>query len=56
MKHYRVYKLAAHQGRIMKGKDIEAVDDSEAMEKAAEDEDCPICEVWQSTKKVGSVD
>lgn len=56
MKHYRVYKLATPKGRIVKGKDIEAASDAEAMRKAEADEDCPICEVWQSTDKIGSID
>jgi hypothetical protein len=55
MKHYRVYKLAKPEGGIVKGKDVEAPDDHEAMQEAVADEDCPICEVWQGTKKVGSI-
>lgn len=56
MKHYRVYKLRDHGGRIVKGKDVVAPDDAAAMDHAHSDEDCPICEVWQGTKKVGTVD
>lgn len=56
MKHYRVYKLRGPQGRIVKGKDVEASDDRDAMEQAQADDDCPVCEVWQGTKKVGSID
>ncbi len=55
MKHYRVYKLSDSDGRIVAGKDVLAPDDEEAMEKADRDEDCPVCEVWQGTKKVGSI-
>ena len=56
MKHYRVYKLREPSGRIIKGKDIHASDDSEAMHQACEDPDCPICEVWQGAKKVGTIE
>lgn len=56
MKHYRVYKLREPQGRIIKGKDVEAHDDREAMQQAQDDDDCPVCEVWQGTKMVGSID
>lgn len=56
MKHYRVYKLADRDGRIVKGKDVHAADDQEAMQEAVADEDCPVCEVWQGPKKVGSID
>lgn len=55
MKHYRVYKLSEPSGRIVKGKDLMADNDGAAMEKAEADPDCPVCEVWQGTKIVGSV-
>ncbi len=55
MKHYRVYKLNEPEGRIVKGKDVNAADDQQALEQADKDEDCPVCEVWQGTKKVGDI-
>ena len=55
LKHYRVYKLDEDTGQIVKGKDVDAPDDNEAMKQAQEDEDCPVCEVWQSTKMVGTI-
>jgi hypothetical protein len=54
--HYRVYKLDAPRGRIIKGKDLEAGNDAEAMHEACADPDCPVCEVWRGAKKVGSID
>lgn len=54
MKHYRVYKLG-RRGDIVKGKDVVAADDGKAMQEARDDDDCPVCEVWQGTKKVGSI-
>lgn len=56
MQHYRVYKLSERDGRIIKGKDVEARDDVAAIREAEADDDCPVCEVWQGAKKVGSVD
>lgn len=56
MKHYRVYKLNAPKGRIVKGKDLHADSDAEALQEAGTDEDCPVCEVWQSARKVGVID
>ena len=53
MKHYRVYKLAEPKGRIVKAKDVHAAHDDEALQRAEQDEDCPVCEVWQGAKKVG---
>lgn len=54
MKHYRMYKLG-RDNRIIKGKDVFAADDAKAMREAGDDEDCPVCEVWQGGKKVGSI-
>ena len=56
MKHYRVYKLAGPQGGILKGKDMQAEDDAQALHEACEDPDCPVCEVWQGTRKIGSIE
>ena len=55
MKHYRVYKLREAEGRIVKGKDVEATDDKAAMRAADADADCPICEVWRGDEKVGDI-
>jgi hypothetical protein len=55
VKHYRVYKRARPMGPIVKGKDLLAPDDGEAMREAMNDQDCPVCDVWQGAKKVGSV-
>ena len=56
MKHYRVYKLDGPKGGILKGKDMQAEDDAHAMHRACEDPDCPVCELWQGTRKIGSID
>jgi hypothetical protein len=56
VKHYRVYKLSEPKGRIVKGKDIHAVHDADALRKAEQDEECPVCEVWQGAKKVGAIE
>lgn len=55
MKHYRVNKLAKPAGAVVKTKDILANTDREAMQTAREDDDCPICDVLQAGKKVGSI-
>jgi hypothetical protein len=56
VKHYRIYKLDKPQGQIIKGKDAHAATDEAAIQEAAADPDCPVCEVWQGIKKVGSVE
>lgn len=55
MKHYRVNKLAKPDGMVVKRKDILARDDRQALERAASDEDCPVCEVLHAGQKVGSI-
>ncbi len=55
MRHYRVNKLAAADGEIVKRKDILANSDAQAVARAKSDEDCPICDVWRDGEKVGSI-
>lgn len=55
MRHYRVNKVATPGGEVIKRKDILANDDREAVERAENDEDCPICDVWRNGEKVGSI-
>ena len=55
MKHYRVKKVAKAGGATLKNKDILAKDDAAAVERARDDEDCPICEVYHAGKQVGSI-
>ena len=55
MKHYRINKVAAPGGRTLKAKDILAANDSQAVARAEDDEDCPVCEVYRAGEKVGAV-
>ena len=55
MKHYRVNKLAKADGIVVKKKDILANSDREALAAAREDQDCPICDVLNQGKKIGSI-
>jgi hypothetical protein len=55
MKHYRVNKLAKKGGVVIKKKDILAQSDTHAIQRAAESDDCPICDVLHNGEKVGSV-
>ena len=55
MKHYRVNKVAKPGGVTLKTKDILASEDREAVERAKQDEDCPVCEVYHAGEKVGAV-
>ena len=55
MQHYRINKVAKKGGSILKRKDILARHTNEAVQVAAADPDCPVCEVWHDGEKVGSV-
>ena len=56
MKHYRIRKVAKPGGATIKTKDILATEDVAAVERARQDEDCPICEVYHAGKQIGSID
>jgi hypothetical protein len=55
MKHYRINKLAKVDGVVIKKKDILAGSDAEAVRHAADDDDCPICDVLRDGRKVGAI-
>ena len=55
MKHYRINKVAKPGGRPLKAKDILAANDEQAVVRAEEDDDCPVCEVYHAGQKVGAV-
>ncbi len=48
-------KLAKGGGAIVKKKDILAADDKQAMARTESDADCPVCEVLQDGRKIGSI-
>ena len=56
MKHYRINKVVKPGGAIIKKKDVLAASDAQAMARADADDDCPICEVFEAGKKIGSVE
>jgi hypothetical protein len=55
MKHYRINKLTRPGGKVVKRKDILARDDRQALERARDEEDCPVCEVLHAGEQVGSI-
>jgi len=55
MKHYRINKLAKRDGIIVKRKDVLANSDREAVQNAAESDDCPVCDVFRDGKRVGQI-
>ena len=55
MKHYRINKITRPNGAVVKKRDILARNDKDALDVAATDEDCPVCDVYQAGKKIGSI-
>ena len=55
MKHYRINKLSKLGGMVLKKRDVLAVSDRDAVQKAADGEDCPVCEVLKDGQQIGSV-
>ena len=55
MRHYRIEKVDTPGGTVLKRKDILADSDEEAIERAEESSDCPVCDVLRDGKTIGSV-
>ena len=55
MKLYRINKVAALGGPVLKKKDVLAASDRQAVETARDSEDCPICEVLSDGRQIGAV-
>ena len=52
---YRINKVTRPSGSILKKKHILASSDGEALSRAADSPDCPICDVLRDGELVGSV-
>lgn len=55
MKHYRIEKVSKPGGAVLKRRDILAASDQEAIKRAAESPDCPVCDVLRDGKPIGSI-
>ena len=55
MKLYRINKLKKPGGAVVKKHHVLASSDKEAVRRAEDSADCPVCEVLRDGKKVGSV-
>lgn len=55
MKLYRVDKLAKPGGAVIKKKHILAASDREAVQRAEDSSDCPICDVLRDGDKIGQI-
>jgi len=55
MRHYRINKVTKPGGTVLKHKDVLAVSDKEALQRAEDSPDCPTCEVLRDGKPIGAV-
>ena len=55
MKLYRVDKLAKRGGAVIKKMHILASSDRQAVQRAEESDDCPICDVKRDGESVGQI-
>jgi hypothetical protein len=55
VKLYRINKLNKLGGSVLKKKDVLATSDRDAVQKAADSPDCPVCDVLKDGQHVGSI-
>ncbi len=55
MKLYRINKVTKPGGTVLKKKDVLASSDREAVKRAEDSDDCPVCEVLRDGRSIGSV-
>lgn len=55
MKHYRINKLAKPGGVVIKKKDVLAANDRQAVQDAADSDDCPVCDVLRDGQVIGKI-
>jgi hypothetical protein len=52
---YRINKVTEPGGTVLKKKDVLAASDREALERAKDSDDCPVCDVLRDGQAVGSI-
>jgi len=55
VKLYRINKLTKPGGTVLKKKDVLAGSDREALKRAEDSPDCPVCDVLRDGKAVGTI-
>ena len=55
MKLYRINKVSKPGGIVLNKKDVLAASDKDAVQRAADSPDCPVCEVLKDGQNVGSI-
>ena len=55
MKHYRINKVTEPGGTVLKKQDVLAASDREALKRAEDSPDCPVCDVLRDGQRIGSI-
>ena len=55
MRLYRINKVTEPGGTVLKKKDVLAASDQDALRRAEESADCPVCEVLRDGQRIGSI-
>ena len=55
MKLYRINKVTKPGGIVLKKTDVLAASDKDAVQKAADSLDCPVCDILKDGQQVGSI-
>ena len=55
MKLYRINKVTKPGGVVVKKKDVLAASDQDAVKRAEDSADCPVCEVLSDGQQVGVI-
>ena len=55
MKLYRINKVTRPGGHVLKKKDVLAASDRDALKRAEDSDDCPVCDVLRDGRPVGSI-
>ena len=55
MELYRINKVTKPGGVVIKKTDVLAASDKEAVQRAAQSSDCPVCEVLKEGQQIGTI-
>ena len=55
MRLYLIDKLTKAGGKLVKRRPVLATSDSQAVEMAAQSDDCPVCDVLRDGERVGRI-
>jgi hypothetical protein len=55
VKHYRINKVTEPGGAVLRKKDVLAASDQDALKRAEDSPDCPVCDVLRDGQRIGSI-